>query len=157
MNLRNLSGETLQLLNEGVGWRTENFSGEGIRDIQRVVDFETLELLNVDIPETMLHLYSSLLTREEAELVSLYTLVQDPEVDWEELAFRKRQQFLDTVFNLAIRVTGNPTPHCIWLADMDTVQAYYLQGEEGDIDGYAIPDNACVLADLGYDGALFAF
>jgi len=52
------SEETLDLLQNGAGYRCEEVFGEGFTDIAAVTFHETYEMDNVDIPKTILLLYN---------------------------------------------------------------------------------------------------
>lgn len=153
-----LSDETKEMLCEGLGYRDDMVFGDGIRDVAAVSVYETVELRNTGIPETILKLYAGLLTEKEKDLLKMYLCVQDPEMDRGCLILNQ-EKLGAIVLSVAQRVTGNPNPTCVWLAAYDTVSQYYKQGEgdEGTIDAYAINEDMCILADLGYDGALFAY
>jgi hypothetical protein len=153
-----LSDETKDMLREGLGYRDDTVFGDGIRDVAAVSIYETLELRNSDIPETILKLYDEFLTEDERNLLKMYLCVQDPEVDLDCIVLNQKK-LGDIALSVAQRVTGNPNPTCVWLAAYDTVSQYYKQGEsdEGTIDAYAVNEDMCILADLGYDGALFAY
>lgn len=148
INMTHLSREAYGLLESGVGYRNEEFFGDHITDIKDVVEYQTFVLENQDIPDTILLLYDSILTKEEKDLFQ--SCLQDDDLT------DQIHQFRDMVFSLAKKETGKEHPICKWLASKEIVAKYY-NGSADTIVCYDIPDRYAILSDLGKDGILVAF
>ena len=116
-----------------VGYRTlESSFNSIVAPFEDVLEYETLELGNVDIYMTMRELYNIKL-----------------DLRW------KRQKCNEIVMQFLrnkYRCTGI---HCVWLCDdiQDVKRLYARNGEE--IIRVYLPDNALLVSNLGPDGKLY--
>ena len=154
INLELLTSETEKLVKNKKGYRYENLYGEGYRDIKDVCIHETFELGNSDIASTILTLYQDLLTKSEAHLLD--EIANCIAIDELEIS-----TFGNICENVAKKATGESEIKCIWLCGRkNDVRGYLMEGEEledEDIDEYILPDNICILSDIGNEGALVAY
>lgn len=128
-------------------YRTEAYSGSGVRDIMEIIRFEVDELGNVDIPNFILNHYS--LSEElQSKLAEFITYCKHGAYTFDENMFR---QILDTIG----KQKGTPIRYGIWLAEKEIVEQDYLLGVEGEINAYKT--SPIILSDLGPDGFLFAY
>ena len=142
-----LSPECLSMIESGVGYRTEAYSGTGVRDAIEVATFEMVTFGNNDIPTTLLKLYGG-----ESEH---WNWMRDwAEDEWDEILSIDVEEALEDIFanDLPIKVR-----YALWLAPEEAVKEYYVRPHSSPrIDAYPVR-NAVVLSDLGYDGVLFGF
>jgi hypothetical protein len=154
LNKELLSIQTKKIVENKKGYRYENLYGEGYRNIKDVCTHETFELGNVDIPETILLLYEDFLSDSEKKLFKRI-------IDEEDICDVEIDVFATSCKKVATKVTGEENVECIWLCgNKNDVKGYLMEGEEledEDIDEYKLPDNICILSDIGSDGALIAY
>lgn len=153
MNEQLLTEETRKLLAERKGYRDNTMFGGGSIEVDEVCTFETFDLGNTDIPETLLKLYPDELTEAEKEV--LRYLSEEEYTDAAEF----RSEFASIALRLAQKMTGKEYPVCRWFASFKAVAEYYQQesGDTDSIEAYDIPEKICILSDIGYDGALIAY
>lgn len=138
-------------------YRTETFSGLEEYDPAAVIDHETFEMENTDIPE---YLADSIL-KDSPIAAKLMEIVQwleygdiEPPVDEENTI-----EFCRELVAEIEKVTGVSLNYVLWLTDLDAVTDKDFYGKyisnEYDIDTYQI--GPIVLAELGYDGTLYGY
>lgn len=148
--------ETLEImLKEKKGYRTESFSGSGVRNLEDVVRFEIMELCNDDIIDYM---------QESYGILKSYQLEKDGRaLDSEEFYFKCQENIDDVIDEIASYVKENlkiddvRDIYVVWLTTKENVIDMYEAESEWYIDEYIIPEERIILSDLGRDGALFAF
>lgn len=134
-------------------YRTESYSGSGVRDIRDVINYEMAELQNTDIPQYVLGHYAlpDELRKELEDILSLEPTGEYPFTG-------DRGQLLNTIDALLKEVgdlKGTPVRYGLWLAPYETVRLRYCQPGGRDIDRY--PTSDVILSDLGQDGILFGY
>lgn len=138
-------------------YRTETFSGLEEYDPAAVIDHETFELQNADIPEYL----ANTILKDSPLAAKLMKIVQwleyddiEPPVDEE-----KSIDFCREIVAEIEKVTGISLNYVLWLTDLDAVTDKDFYGKyinnEYDIDTYQI--GHIVLAELGYDGTLYGY
>lgn len=122
-----LSLPAKELLKTHIGYRTELYSGSGVRDACKVLQYES-EVLGNEI-ELRYEIAQNLDLPEGADLKSVC------------------QQIHNRFGNAA---------KAVWLGTLETVMRY-LDDEPrpSEADQYFIPKTALLVDDLGYDGQLF--
>lgn len=148
--------ETLEImLKEKKGYRTESFSGSGVRNLEDVVRFEIMELCNDDIIDYM---------QESYGILKSYQLEKDGRaLDSEEFYFKCQENIDDVIDEIASYVKENlkiddvRDIYVVWLTTKENVIDMYEAESEWYIDEYIIPEECIILSDLGSYGALFAF
>ena len=135
------------MLNQKVGFRTENFSGSNIRSLEDVVYFEIRELGNTDILDTMNDFY-------ELDFSS-YMDIEDENVIADE-SYRDVLELilshLEKQFNTSHNNLG-----AIWLTTYDNVEKIYCKSPNDKINMVYIHHNFYPISDLGTDGTLFVY
>lgn len=151
-----LSPDTRSLICSGYGFRDDTLYGEGYTDIRMVSVYETFELGNDDISDTILRLYPDHLSSEEKQILEW---CRPQAHEGEDGFYEWKDEYADIVFRIAREITGKENPECIWLASYDAVRNYYQRGkgQKENIKEIPIPEHACILSDIGYSGALVAF
>ena len=151
-------------------YRTECFSGEGIRDAAAIMAYETFELGNSDVYCTLKAgiLKGHPLLEEFSELMD--------EADRglaDDMTEEDKVQFFQRVLDAVEEVTGKKVRYAIWLADKANAYRYLMAGEDitafeqtfteedipddcEGIDAYEEAD-AVILSQLEEDGALYGF
>lgn len=116
-----------------VGYRTLESSFNGIISLFKdVLEYETLELGNVDIYLTMRELYNIKL-----------------DLRW------KRQKCNEIVMQFLRNKYRGIDIYCVWLcSDIQDVKRLYARNGESIIRVY-LPDNALLVSNLGPDGKLY--
>lgn len=142
-----MSTTLTKMYNENLGFRTENFSGSGIRNLEDVVYFEIKELGNTDILDTMNELYG----------IDFY-----PYMDIEDNFSVADESYRDVIelicshcekqFNASRDNLG-----AIWLTTYDWVKKIYSKSSNDQINMIYILDNFYPISDLGVDGVLFVY
>lgn len=134
-------------------YRTESYSGSGVRDIRDVIEYEMAELRNADIPRYVLGRYalSDGLRKELEDILSL-----EPEGEYPFTG--DRQDLRDTIDRMLDeigRLKGTVIRYGLWLAPYESVRLRYCPSGDRNIDAY--PTSDVVLSDLDTDGALYGF
>lgn len=131
-----------------VGYRNETAYGSGVRDLRDVIEFEIVELNNIDIPDTLLNSFPIRLNqRKELEYI----------VDnIEELTDEEKQKAVDTCVDV-VKAEYPNAKYCLWLGSKEAVENNY-EGNEENIDVYNI-EHIKPISDLGfeYDGCLYVY
>ena len=131
-------------------FRTENYSGTGVRDLSDIISYEMTELRNRDIPEYVLAHYDlpKKLRRKLEDMLALneeYPFVFD------------RDEFettMEKVIQEIGRQKGLNLHYGLWLAEVGNVLLRY----NGTVaDTFAYGTSPVVLSNLGPDGVLFAY
>lgn len=141
-----------------VRFRTEAFSGLGERNIVDVMCFETFELGNTDILETLQEgvlkgnsicdLFGPIIDYlEGANVSNCYENIKD------------QTAFFEKVVNEIRSVTGLDIKYVLWLADKATVtdREWYGRDMADDLDFDSYEIGPVVLSELGYDGTLYGY
>ena len=136
-----------------IGYRTEDFSGSGVRDLREVIAFEIDELGNSDIPLYMFENYN-ILQNYENIIDSIGSYTEGDELGVDEYI----QDIIEDIFTFVKDKLGTPTLFAIWLTDTD--KSWYIK-EDSSVDKYTIlgkeGEDYLVLSDLGSDGKLIAY
>lgn len=138
--------ETLKkLLEDKVGYRTENFSGSGVRNAVEVATFEISSLFNTDIMDTMQNMYNL----DFSEFI---------DVEEEDL-FEVSQCILDKIFSFLEEKMEIPIQDmkAIWLTTEEYVKTRYCRDENCVIEKIEIGNSWIPISDLDKDGALFVY
>lgn len=140
---------------ETIRYRTEAFSGQQYRDAAEVMAFETFEMGNVDMLETLSKgvLKDSVVLQQCANFIN--EIDRNGFVD--DFSPEDGVEFFKKVLSEIQRVTGHDIKYALWLADLDTVKSFYGQdmASEDDYDAYEV--GQVVLSDLGSDGTLYGY
>jgi hypothetical protein len=141
------------------GYRTETYSGSGVRKAKDVIMFEITELGNTDILKTVLHGF----TPEKTPYIHNSTLIHDLTVLQKEVdatgCTSMSEEALSTVIDSLLddiqTCTGHRVNYVLWLTDEKSCREIYTDFPEQSIDKY--PTSAVILSDLGSDGILFGY
>ena len=135
-----------------VRYRTEAFSGSGVRDGVEVVWYEIFKLGNIDILDC---LSRTILNRHsicEVMMQCQQNLENNGYV--EDMGEEDAKAFVRRIIEAVNEETGKNVNYALWLADKETVKNIY-HGEDEDIDSYQT--GSVVLSDIGYDGTLYGY
>lgn len=141
-----------------IRYRTEAFSGSGERDAATVMAFETLELGNTDILET---LCDGLLQGAGALFDMCKSLIRELEDNGfiDDMSFDDVVAFYKDVLSEVELRTGHKVQYALWLADKETVTDCRWYGrdmvDDGDYESYIV--GPVVLSELGFDGTLYGY
>lgn len=136
---------TLQLLIDSrIGFRSESFSGSGVRNVLDVLRFE-FSLGNTDIIKFVQDNYDLLLNYTETGDELSDIVLENAQDIAEKIVFFLKEKF---------SVSSEDHLEALWLTSQEGVRFYTING---DIDFYVIPDEFVVLSDLGEEGSLFVF
>ncbi len=160
-----VSSTLSEMIHSGKGYRTETFSGSGVRNLEEILRFEISSLGNLDVLDYLKENYGILsdFAIEEEELINLKSIAKD-ENDLKQLIMSEEQQmvmedphyYIDQVMGFVCEILGKTNITGIWLTTRKNVITVY-NGCPDDIDEYTLPKKYVVLSDLGADGALFAY
>ena len=142
-----------------IRYRTESFSGLMERDAAEVMAFETFEMCNADILETLRNgvLKGNPICDQFQRMIDC--LDGTSEEDFL-MGYNEGIEFFQNIINEIRKVTGHDIKYVLWLADKETVmdssEGYgsYVESDE-DIDAYEV--GPVVLSELGYDGSLYGY
>ena len=140
-----------------IQYRNESYSGSEIRDAQKIISFEILELGNTDILETIAAHNSKLISDEFKERLEK---IEDTMKNGGVLGIEDMETINSILVNINMH-TGKNFRYALWLTDRDTVRDLYSDeydddsDEYDDIDGYETSDY--VLADTGILGVLYLY
>jgi len=136
-----------RVLEEQLGYRTETAYGSGVRDLREILDFEIIELGNVDIPATIVKNFPM---KNNFERMLLNHFVEEPET-----YSRKQKYDIVKLCQWIILRKYPKAKYALWLADKDAVKTYY-GGTEEDIDEYET-EYDIPISDLGNEGKLYLY
>lgn len=141
-----------------IRYRTETFSGLGERNAAEVMSYETFEMGNVDILETLLN--TILKGRGEINEKCFYYMNSINNSGLEGMpTFEEGIKFFQDVLTEIKAVTGHEIKYALWLANLEDVKdknfyGKYIDSDE-DVDAYEI--GPVVLSELGCDGTLYGY
>lgn len=133
-------------MEEKILYRTETIYGSGVRNLRDVIEFEILDLGNIDIPDTLLRTFKT--TKDERDI--LEDFIDNSEIYQED----NKEKIVDICLNIIKREYPN-AKYCLWLADKDVVKDFY-DGTDDDIDAYKIEIDKPI-SNLGYEGQLYLY
>ena len=134
------------MLNQKVGFRTEDFSGSNVRNLKDIVYYEIRELKNTDILDTMNELYGL----DFSDCIDF-----EEECVYDECYWDVSEQIfshLEKQFN-----TSRDNLRAIWLTTYDNVEKIYCRQPTDKINMVYIHHNFYPISDLGSDGVLFVY
>lgn len=134
------------MLNQKVGFRTEDFSGSNVRNLKDVVYYEIRELKNTDILDTMNKLYGL----DFSDCIDFEEECVYDECYWD--VFEQIFSHLEKQFNTTRNNLG-----AIWLTTYDNVEKIYCKQPIDKINMVYINHNFYPISDLGSDGVLFVY
>lgn len=144
-------------MNENIMYRSESFSGSGVYEVKKVIEFEICTLGNTDILDYCLEHYNLTPALKES-LSELIDFIEKDNVIIEDLDDPTKIDYTYYLINRLVdeisMLVGHPIKYAIWLADLDIVREIYSDSDD-DIEAYEISD--VVLSDLGEDGKLFGY
>lgn len=144
-------------MNKNIMYRSESFSGSGVYEVKKVIEFEICTLGNTDILDYCLEHYNLTPTLRES-LSELMDFIEKDDVIIEDLDDPTKIDYtyylIDRLVDEISMLVGHPIKYAIWLADLDIVREIYSDSDD-DIEAYEISD--VVLSDLGEDGKLFGY
>lgn len=148
----------------GFGYRTEAYSGSGVRDAEAVIRFEILELGNTDIPDTLLNQTMFIQNAElRKDMEWLIRYIEDNGGPGDEDVFEDPNdtRVLEIIKRILpeVRKHSLDIKYALWLADKDEVlkdnENGGYGGNESNIDKY--PVSPVCLSNLGNMGCLFGY
>lgn len=144
-----------------LGFRTESYSGSGVRNLADIIEYEMSELHNKDIPQYVLEQYECLLP-ETLRLDLEAILGEDGNEQYPFLGdgnghgVDDRRDLRNLIARMISAVGGDThLNYGLWLADRKEVLEHYAAGLEAHIDAYTI--SPFVFSDIGPDGCLFGY
>lgn len=153
-----------------IKYRTEDLYGEGFREAASVMAFETFELNNTDILDTLSK--TILKDTEIGKQLKKMSLFISEEIEDEELnrmfnLYKEDEEvgitFFNKVLNEINKITNKNIRYCLWLCDSkkDIINQYYKVLEhnvrEKDIYFDEYEDSEIILSDLGSSGKLYGY
>ena len=139
INLLNLSNRAMTMIRNKKGYRNENCYGSGVRDLREIIEYEIVELGNIDIQDTLIILYDyKPLHLLEEDLINEDLINQEIE---NMIKFIKEFSKFESLEGLWLCAKEEDVKQLYWNEDND-LQTYYLTGNE------------MIISDIGYDGCL---
>ena len=132
---------------QNIMYRSEDSYGSGVRDIIDIMTYEIYELGNIDILDYVCEHY---LSNEDKQIIIRVI----PEIESGELSEKDIEDLCIDIIDKINKKTKHNLKFALWLADKNVVEDMYAD-DELNIDAYYVSD--IILADLGYDGILFAY
>lgn len=162
MNSKTLS----KMIEDNKGYRTESFSGSGIKDLEELLYWEISVLGNIDILVYLKENYNipSDFELDESTINKLKEKAED-EIELKKLIIEEEQKmailnetyFIDQILNFIEERFGTKDVEAIWLTTDKNVLLRYMRGSDEVIDEYILPKEYIVISDLDIDGALFVY
>ena len=153
------------------GYRNENFRGSGVRDLKKILEYEIIELENIDILEyvyfTMIqndnHVYDDETTEFMNNLpTTLYILKSQPGYASEAQFNMDIHDIVDNLYKYLCCKDNidKDLKYGLWLCDSPT-DCYdnYVINKNGTftIDTYSLDNAIYKISDLGKEGSLYCF
>ena len=149
------------MANDRILYRTESFSGSGVYDIRKIIEYEICTLGNTDVLDYCIDNYKfdSSFKKSLVEFRNFVENINGVIEDLDDIAkIGYSYYIIDRLVDEVSKLTGKKIKYGLWLAELDAVQELYLydcEEEEWEIDAYEISD--VVFSDLGDDGKLFGY
>ena len=138
----------LESKNEDVGYRNDDYFGDGKRSLLKVVVHETTELGNIDIPDTVLSTFKH--TEEQGKLLKEFIELIDSGNSIEDF-----DVYIETLMDV-IQGEYPEAKYALWLCKTkDDVKKLY-GGTDSNIGTYKI-EYPKPISDLGEEGLLYVF
>jgi hypothetical protein len=138
----------LESKNEDVGYRNDDYFGDGKRSLLKVVVYETTELGNIDIPDTILSTFKH--TEEQGKLLKEFIELIDSGNPIEDF-----DVYIETLMDV-IHGEYPEAKYALWLCKTkDDVKKLY-GGTDSNIGTYKI-EYPKPISDLGEEGLLYVF
>jgi hypothetical protein len=152
------------MLNNGYGYRTETYSGSGVRDAEAVIRYE-LSMGNTDIVrfcQTNYELLKDIVPSDDffasIEGESIEAQEELREAEFSHICQENADYIAREVVALGLNALGfsdKKDLHALWLTTYENMERYGATDKE-DIDEYCLGTaRFLVISDLGEDGALF--
>ena len=128
-----------------LGYRNESLYGSGVRNANKVIEFEIKELGNTDI--------ISFLQQNHG---ILQDFLQEEDKDDEDFFYMIDENFphiRDEIKSFFKEKLGTKNPSALWLTDSKNIHFYLDKGETW-VDVYEIKDTI-VISNLGKEGSLY--
>ncbi len=138
-----------------VRYRTEAFSGSGVRDAVEVMRFEIFELNNSDILDT---LCSGILANHPVSSVLdsfISELAKNGYIDGLSEAVQRR--FCRELLWAVKDVTGKDVRYALWLTDKETIASFYGRDMASGDDYDAYETGPVMLSGPNGDGDLYGY
>ena len=141
-----------------IRYRTETFSGLGERNAAEVMSYETFEMGNVDILETLINTIFKDRLEINERCFYYMNAINNSGLD-EMPTFEEGVKFFQEVLTEIKAATGHEIKYALWLADLDDVKdkSFYGKYIESDDDIDAYETGPVILSELGCDGALYGY
>lgn len=131
-------------------YRTESFSGSGVRDAVSVLTFEVCDLANTDILAYCLEHYSLKRMHFNETLQVLKDSLEDGDaVDEQDI-----RNLMEDLLKHIESETSHTIKYALWLAEKKTVLSDY-GGTEESVEAYEC--GQVILSNLGEDGILYGY
>lgn len=138
-----LSNPLQTMLEEGCGFRNNEWGESRVWDLQDVVYHEMTALMNSDIPEFLNEHYNA-------------GICLDDNGKFDTDAFEYEAPcYVSDVMDFIRSKVGEDELYGVWLTTKSSVLKIYDSGSETTVSMYQIPEDALVISDLDIDGALF--
>lgn len=136
-------------------FRTEYFSGSGVRDAAEVMAYETFELGNTDILE---YLCSHQL-KGGSIVPALETIAKELDENGyvNDMSWDDKVSFFREVLVDLSKATGTAISYALWLAEPPAILAIYGRGVAPEAEVEIYEESNVVLSDIGFDGALYGY
>ena len=141
-----------------IRYRTETFSGLGERNAAEVMSYETFEMGNVDILETLLNTVLKDRGEINEQCFQYMNAINNSGLDGIP-KFKEGVQFFQEVLAEIKAVTGHEIKYALWLANLEDVKDKNFYGKyiESDDDIDAYETGPVILSELGCDGTLYGY
>ena len=140
---------------KAVGYRTESFSGSGVRKLNEILYFEVFELGNTGALHDMLKILDPGALRDQlSEIITGLETIDLYREEGLDMGEYDCLCFLQNAIDEVNRKLKKNYRYGLWLADRDAVKDYY-GASKNEIDCYEKSDFK--IDDLGYEGALYLY
>lgn len=130
-------------------YRCESYSGSGVRDIIKVMAYETAVLCNSDIFQTLIPVLRDYPELTQEMKAFIYEL--EEECGLQDTSYEDMECFLRKVVSALNNIYHKDLKYALWLADYDIVRDFY---NGTDIDAYQESD--VILSEIG-GGVLYGY
>lgn len=160
-----ISNTLSKMMHDKKGYRTENYSGSGIRNLEEILKYEIGILGNTDVL-AYLKKNHNILSDFELDKNTIKDLkeVSEDDKDLKKLIIEEEQEmvisnstyFIEQILNFIEQIIGTRKVTGLWLTTIENVVNIY-GANIYNIDKYSLPKEYIVISDLSIDGALFVF
>lgn len=136
-------------------YRTEQFSGSGVRDLKELLTFEIYELGNADFLSYAFE-HFELDEPLKERIVTMIEYLEGIHMDISGKFHDEANQVVDLILDQIRKYTGINIRYGLWLTSVDAIKSIYSFSISDSMEVYRY-EPGLIISDVGFDGKLYAY